>query len=314
MTGTETSTELQFEPAGPGPWSLDPVHFPRPVTRYWAETHPAPFVKGTHDFATFYGMLIDGLQTSYVNGFAFNQPVPVADEEVPARFARATEVFEGKALARPASRLGRGSQAGRDREAPGDPGCRPGRALRRGARRLSRALPRPPRGDDHAAHALHGERGRPDRGLPRARRRLDRASARRAARADAGLGAGVRRRFGPARAARRRVRRRPRRARSCSSRRAIRPRRSRRCAPGTARRARRSPAISTWSGTGSSTASTSPSRPRSSCPTCCCARCGSPPKARAPTTPASRSGSPMSAARSPRSTAPSSTSCSGRRG
>jgi rifampicin phosphotransferase len=53
MTGTETSAELQFEPAGPGPWSLDPVHFPRPVTRYWAETHPAPFVKGTHDFATF---------------------------------------------------------------------------------------------------------------------------------------------------------------------------------------------------------------------------------------------------------------------
>jgi rifampicin phosphotransferase len=96
MTGTETSAELQFEPAGPGPWSLDPVHFPRPVTRYWAETHPAPFVKGTHDFAAFYGMLINGLQTSYVNGFAFNQPVPVADEEVPARFARATEVFEGK--------------------------------------------------------------------------------------------------------------------------------------------------------------------------------------------------------------------------
>ena len=96
MTGTETSTELHFEPTGPGPWSLDPVHFPRPVTRYWAETHPAPFIKGTHDFATFYGMLIDGLQTSYVNGFAFNQPVPVADEEVPARFARATEVFEGK--------------------------------------------------------------------------------------------------------------------------------------------------------------------------------------------------------------------------
>ena len=52
MTGTETSTELHFEPAGPGPWSLDPVHFPRPVTRYWAETHPAPFIKGTHDFAT----------------------------------------------------------------------------------------------------------------------------------------------------------------------------------------------------------------------------------------------------------------------
>jgi pyruvate,water dikinase len=66
------------------------------VTRYWAETHPAAFISGTHDFAAYFGMLIDGLRTSYVNGFAYNQPTPVPDEEVPARFARATEVFEGK--------------------------------------------------------------------------------------------------------------------------------------------------------------------------------------------------------------------------
>ncbi len=96
MTETEASTELRFEPPGPGPWSLDPVHFPRPVTRYWAETHPEPFFRGTNDFAVYYGMLIDGLQTEYVNGFAFNQLKPVPDEEAPQRFQRAAEVFEKK--------------------------------------------------------------------------------------------------------------------------------------------------------------------------------------------------------------------------
>ena len=54
MSG-ETTTGLQFEPPGPGSWGLDPVHFPRPVTRYWAEMHPEPFGRGTHEFMAFYG-------------------------------------------------------------------------------------------------------------------------------------------------------------------------------------------------------------------------------------------------------------------
>ena len=88
--------DLRFEPPGPGPWVRDAVHFPRPVTSYWAATHPAAFIKGTSDFARFYGLLIDGLQVRYVNGFAYNQPVPARDEEVPQRFERADEVFAGK--------------------------------------------------------------------------------------------------------------------------------------------------------------------------------------------------------------------------
>jgi rifampicin phosphotransferase len=95
MGDADATNDLVFEPVGPGPWARDAVHFPRPVTRYWSETHPAAFIKGTSDFARYYGMLIDGLQTSYVNGFAFNQPQPVPDEEVPQRFQRATEVYEG---------------------------------------------------------------------------------------------------------------------------------------------------------------------------------------------------------------------------
>ena len=96
MTGSEPTSELRFEPPGPGGWALDPVHFPRPVTRYWAETHPEAFKRGTSDFARFYGMLIDGLQTGYVNGFAYNQVGPAPEEEIPQRFQRAEEVFQKK--------------------------------------------------------------------------------------------------------------------------------------------------------------------------------------------------------------------------
>ena len=42
VTDTETTAKLVFEPPGPGSWAQDPVHLPRPVTRYWAETHPEP--------------------------------------------------------------------------------------------------------------------------------------------------------------------------------------------------------------------------------------------------------------------------------
>ena len=90
------SRPLTFEPPGPGSWGLDPVHFPRPVTRYWSAMHPAAFRRGTHDFAEFYGMVIDGLDIGYVNGFAYNQMKPAPEEAIPTRFARAEEVFPKK--------------------------------------------------------------------------------------------------------------------------------------------------------------------------------------------------------------------------
>jgi pyruvate,water dikinase len=96
VTSVEASNPLRFEVPGPGTWELDPVHFPRPVTRYWAEMHPEPFALGVADFMGFYGMLLETMHMSYVNGFAYRALVPVADEEVPNRFARAAEVLEGK--------------------------------------------------------------------------------------------------------------------------------------------------------------------------------------------------------------------------
>ena len=94
MTASDTSTNPSFEPPGPGSWEQDPVHLPRPMTLYFQETHPPPFKKGTNDFARFYGMLIDGLQMSYVNGFGYNQVLPAPDAEIPQRFQRAEQVFD----------------------------------------------------------------------------------------------------------------------------------------------------------------------------------------------------------------------------
>ena len=87
---------LTIEPPGPGPWELDPVHFPRPVTGYWAEMHPEPFALGFGDFMAFYGLPLQTRLTSYPGGFCYSQMLPVAPEEFPNRLARAAEVFEQK--------------------------------------------------------------------------------------------------------------------------------------------------------------------------------------------------------------------------
>lgn len=96
MTSVDASTESPFEPPGPGTWMLDPIHFPRPVTRYWAETHPDPFGRGTADFMRFFGLLLGGLKTAYVNGFCFNQIEPAPEAEIPERIGRAEVVLRDR--------------------------------------------------------------------------------------------------------------------------------------------------------------------------------------------------------------------------
>ena len=90
------TTALHYEPPGPGSWGLDPVHFPRPVTRYFSEMHPEPFRRGTQEFMAFYGSPLAGMETQYVNGFSYHSMRPAPDDEIPQRFARAEEVWERK--------------------------------------------------------------------------------------------------------------------------------------------------------------------------------------------------------------------------
>jgi pyruvate,water dikinase len=66
------------------------------MTRYYQETHPPAFKTGTNDFARFYGMLIDGLDMGYVNGFGYRRVVPAPEAEIPQRFQRAEEVMTQK--------------------------------------------------------------------------------------------------------------------------------------------------------------------------------------------------------------------------
>ncbi len=50
--------------------------------------------RGTNDFAQYYGMLIDAMETVYINGFAYNSMRPAPEEDIPRRFQRAEEVFQ----------------------------------------------------------------------------------------------------------------------------------------------------------------------------------------------------------------------------
>ncbi len=96
MAYVQSDTELRFEPPGPGSWSLDAVHFPRPATRYWAEIQPPAMSRGSSEFSRYYGLLLGRLEVAYVNGFAYMARMPIADEEFPERMQRAHDVFAGK--------------------------------------------------------------------------------------------------------------------------------------------------------------------------------------------------------------------------
>ena len=96
MSVTAAATELRFDPPGPGNWEIDAVHFPRPATRYWTEIHPEALIRGFREFTGYYGMLLDALEFQYVNGFAYKAARPVSPEDVPQRFQRAADVFEGR--------------------------------------------------------------------------------------------------------------------------------------------------------------------------------------------------------------------------
>src|SRR5436190_10009278 len=58
MTMQQVGGELRFDAPGPGSWTLDSVHFPRPLTRYWQETHREPFMRGFTEMTRFYGTLL----------------------------------------------------------------------------------------------------------------------------------------------------------------------------------------------------------------------------------------------------------------
>jgi phosphohistidine swiveling domain-containing protein len=96
MNNQQPSRSTEFRAPGPGPWSLDAAHFPRPVSWFQAEIHPAGISEGFLACARRYGMLIDTLDYHFVNGFAYSTVVPAPPAEIPARFEAAEGVFRNK--------------------------------------------------------------------------------------------------------------------------------------------------------------------------------------------------------------------------
>jgi pyruvate,water dikinase len=93
MTIAQTPAEPVYDPPGPGSWTIDTVHFPRPVTRYFSETHPAPFARGFHEYCAYYGSMLGDLENAYVNGLSYARRLPVPPDEVPLRLARAEQTW-----------------------------------------------------------------------------------------------------------------------------------------------------------------------------------------------------------------------------
>ena len=100
MRVARTSAEPVYDPPGPGSWTIDTVHFPRPVTRYFGETHPEPFARGYREYCAYYGSMLGDIEIAYVNGLSYARRSPVAPDEVPRRVARAEEVWREKAWRR----------------------------------------------------------------------------------------------------------------------------------------------------------------------------------------------------------------------
>ncbi|SRR6056297_3539452 len=96
MNNVVTSTPIEYQPPGPGSWSIDAAHFPRPVSRFQTEIHPQGIAEGFLDCARRYGLLINALDYRFVNGFAYSSVIPAPEAEIPARFEAAASVFRDK--------------------------------------------------------------------------------------------------------------------------------------------------------------------------------------------------------------------------
>lgn len=79
-----------LEPPGPGSWTLDTVHFPRPATRFAIELFPEPARRGFRQATARYGLLLDHIEWAFVHGWAYLCPRPVPSlRSEPERLTRA---------------------------------------------------------------------------------------------------------------------------------------------------------------------------------------------------------------------------------
>ena len=92
-----------WTPPAPGPWQQDSAHMPNSQTAVMAELYPEGFNRGFTETFGRYGMLLDRLAMSQVNGFTYHQPQPfdmpgpdgpMSPEDIGAEFGRRAALAE----------------------------------------------------------------------------------------------------------------------------------------------------------------------------------------------------------------------------
>ncbi|HVL99785.1 MAG TPA: PEP-utilizing enzyme [Egibacteraceae bacterium] len=68
---------LAFAPPGPGAWSLDTAHFPRPATHFVIEVFGDAARRGFQEATARYGLLLDHIAWGFVHRWAYLCPRPV---------------------------------------------------------------------------------------------------------------------------------------------------------------------------------------------------------------------------------------------
>jgi pyruvate,water dikinase len=87
-------TATEFRAPDASSWELDPVHYPRPVTRFHAELYPAPFARGFAVGLERHGMLLRTREFAFIHGFAYLTSRMVEPEEIPARLTIVSKIWE----------------------------------------------------------------------------------------------------------------------------------------------------------------------------------------------------------------------------
>jgi pyruvate,water dikinase len=88
-TTEQVGDRLEFEPPGPGSWSLDKTHVARPATRIHHEIIPEPFNRAFADMFARFGIPAGGYDQALVGGFSYSQLSPLPPEDFEARIAAA---------------------------------------------------------------------------------------------------------------------------------------------------------------------------------------------------------------------------------
>ena len=92
---------VEWTPPGPGPWQQDAAHNPISQTRCMQELYPPGYDRGFTETFSRYGILLDRLAMSMVNGYSYIQPQPFdmpgpdgppSEEQIGAEIGRRTEV------------------------------------------------------------------------------------------------------------------------------------------------------------------------------------------------------------------------------